>query len=154
MRLLVFWNFVSRYLTTHGGSNPFVGEFENFLVDQTPHHFLSRFLKIQTCDIWRSLWCPMLSGQTPTGHNQTTMSPESTFLWWNFLSFSSHCPVVIPVIFQLDNLSTRLSGWTVWWTWPETDQAMTRIVTITVINWKSNLNKLEYYLRLYISKNE
>ena len=29
----------------------------------------------------RSLQCLMLSGWTPTGHDWTTMSPESKFLW-------------------------------------------------------------------------
>ena len=51
--------------------------------------------------------------------------------------FLHHFPVIVHLYFW------SFANWT-----------MTRIVAITVINQKSNLNKLKYYLRSYISKNE
>ena len=69
------------------------------------------------CRIWGLYGAPCC----PVGHDRTTMSPESIFFWWISALFSSHCPVVILVIFQPDNLSTGLSDQTVQWTWPDND---------------------------------
>ena len=85
------------------------------------HQLSQSGLKMLGATSWVQWWGLYGAPCCPVGHDWTTMSPESNFFWWISALFSSHCLVVIPVIFQPDNLSTRLSDQTVQWTWPDND---------------------------------